>query len=148
MLREAGLYRYEDGERTSETPVDADNHALAALRYLITTIDVGRMSRIRDEPPDENEHRGMDADDERLWRPMEFEGCRRRVMIVPNSTRPFLHNGWEMYGMSISCRIFRACDFLRPHFFACDAQMRRTSSRLVAVKRASWMADSVFSPKT
>jgi hypothetical protein len=76
LLREAGLYRYEDGERTSETPLDADNHALAALRYLIATIDVGRMSRIRGEPH-ESQRRGMDADDDRLWGPMGPEGWRR-----------------------------------------------------------------------
>jgi hypothetical protein len=68
LLREAGLYRYEDGERQSETPVDADNHALAALRYLIATIDVGRMARIRGEQPaEERERRELDPDDERLW---------------------------------------------------------------------------------
>jgi hypothetical protein len=75
LLREAGLYRYEDGERQSETPVNADNHALAALRYLIATIDVGRMSRIRGEAAaDPKERRTMDWDDERYWRPLVSEG--------------------------------------------------------------------------
>jgi len=61
LLREAGLYQYEDGlERKSETPRDANNHALAALRYLIATLDARRMSRIRDElanGPDEHRPR-------------------------------------------------------------------------------------------
>ncbi|MGL4553966.1 MAG: terminase large subunit domain-containing protein [Gemmataceae bacterium] len=43
LLAEAALYRYPGpgegrGERT-ESPVDADNHALAALRYLVARLD-------------------------------------------------------------------------------------------------------------
>lgn len=37
LVREAGLYRYP--EAGGEKPIDADNHALAALRYLIASID-------------------------------------------------------------------------------------------------------------
>ena len=49
LLAEAALYRYDDGrtERRSETPVDEDNHALAALRYLISRIDARQMARLR-----------------------------------------------------------------------------------------------------
>lgn len=36
LIGEAGLYRYD---KETETPVDRDNHALAALRYLIVAID-------------------------------------------------------------------------------------------------------------
>ena len=40
LVREARLYRYdEDG---SESPVDEENHALAALRYLIARLDERR----------------------------------------------------------------------------------------------------------
>ena len=39
-LHEAGMYRWGDAEdRRAEVPVDKDNHALAALRYLIATLD-------------------------------------------------------------------------------------------------------------
>lgn len=65
LVREAGLYRYA-AERVSETPVDADNHALAALRYLIGTLDKKRMSRIRGESP--APPKVDPSDDERLWR--------------------------------------------------------------------------------
>jgi hypothetical protein len=56
LLAEGGLYRYgkADDEGDSETPVDEYNHALAALRYLISRLDARRMAR---------EHRSGDADD-------------------------------------------------------------------------------------
>lgn len=48
LLHEAGLYRWgTDGD--SETPVDEHNHALAALRYLVSRLDerkLGRTSRV------------------------------------------------------------------------------------------------------
>jgi len=45
LAREAGLYRYE--AEGSETPLDRDNHALAALRYLVMGLDAGRMGKTR-----------------------------------------------------------------------------------------------------
>jgi len=41
LVAEAGLYHYSDNpaERNAELTVDEHNHALAALRYLIATID-------------------------------------------------------------------------------------------------------------
>jgi hypothetical protein len=47
LLAEAGLYRYADSaqEGRAEVPVDAHNHALAALRYLVAGLDSGRMAR-------------------------------------------------------------------------------------------------------
>ncbi len=41
LLSEAELYRYSDDprERSAETPLDEHNHALAALRYLICSLD-------------------------------------------------------------------------------------------------------------
>jgi hypothetical protein len=47
LLAEAGLYRYSDDERDghAEVPVDEHNHALAALRYLISRIDARHMAR-------------------------------------------------------------------------------------------------------
>jgi len=45
LVREAGLYRYEAAG--SETPLDRDNHALAALRYLVMGMDSGRMGKLR-----------------------------------------------------------------------------------------------------
>ena len=48
LLEEAGLYRYGDGQnQTAETPVDEHNHALAALRYLISGLDRWKMARQR-----------------------------------------------------------------------------------------------------
>jgi hypothetical protein len=47
LLAEADLYRYSDDphDRRSETPIDDHNHALAALRYLVSRVDGGRMVR-------------------------------------------------------------------------------------------------------
>jgi hypothetical protein len=49
LLAEAELYRYSDavGDRSGETPVDEHNHALAALRYLISRVDERYMARAR-----------------------------------------------------------------------------------------------------
>jgi hypothetical protein len=46
LLAEAALYRYDERAQ-SETPLDDDNHALAALRYLIMALDQRKMARIR-----------------------------------------------------------------------------------------------------
>jgi hypothetical protein len=47
LLAEAGLYRYstEREERRAEVPVDEQNHALAALRYLVSRVDERRLGR-------------------------------------------------------------------------------------------------------
>jgi hypothetical protein len=49
LLYEAALYRYGDGagERRAEAPVDEHNHALAALRYLVSKLDERHMARPR-----------------------------------------------------------------------------------------------------
>jgi hypothetical protein len=48
LLREAELYRYgtEEEDRRTEAPVDEHNHALAALRYLVTKLDASRMAKL------------------------------------------------------------------------------------------------------
>jgi hypothetical protein len=60
LLAEAGLYRWGSGAtaRETEAPVDEDNHALAALRYLVLSMDAHHLARDRrpnppqDTPPD------------------------------------------------------------------------------------------------
>ena len=49
LLAEAGLYRYESerGKVCSENPKPENNHALDALRYLISRIDARIMARFR-----------------------------------------------------------------------------------------------------
>jgi hypothetical protein len=55
LLAEAGLYRYGDysEDRRSENPLDEHNHALAALRYLISAIDARKMAGPRPLRPTE-----------------------------------------------------------------------------------------------
>jgi hypothetical protein len=49
LLAEAGLYRYSDDPRNqyAEVPLDEHNHALAALRYLVSRLDARHMARLR-----------------------------------------------------------------------------------------------------
>jgi hypothetical protein len=52
LLAEAGLYRYDpQATSRSEAPVKEHDHALDALRYLISRTDVRRMARIRKSAP-------------------------------------------------------------------------------------------------
>jgi hypothetical protein len=52
LLAEAALYRYGAAGEAGhgEAPVDEHNHALAALRYLVASLDQGRLAR-RPPPP-------------------------------------------------------------------------------------------------
>jgi hypothetical protein len=52
LLKEAQLYRYSDdpAERKAEIPVDEHNHAISALRYLLSRLD---RRGLRDDPPPE-----------------------------------------------------------------------------------------------
>ncbi len=55
LCAEALLYRYPTGaERTAseENPLDANNHALAALRYLISRLDEHFLARLRQGRPE------------------------------------------------------------------------------------------------
>jgi hypothetical protein len=80
LLAEAALYRYADA---GESPVDEHNHALGALRYLISRLDHRFIARLRRTAPRDDGLPGEDAgepacvpgarptlrlDDEALWR--------------------------------------------------------------------------------
>ena len=50
LLAEAKLYRYPsslNSQAESEVPLDRNNHALAALRYLVSRLDTGFVARFR-----------------------------------------------------------------------------------------------------
>jgi hypothetical protein len=83
LLAEAALYRYSDGagDRHAEAPVDEHNHALAALRYLVSRLDARQMARNRgqadggDTPPNpppapRKERPWLRLDNEELWTPL------------------------------------------------------------------------------
>ena len=88
LLTEAGIYRWGESEdRRAEVPVDENNHALAALRYLIATIDRRRLGRRQGkaepavDPSKTPEERAaekqarrysemMESDDEKIWWPL------------------------------------------------------------------------------
>ena len=85
LLAEAALYRYSDdpAERKAEVPVDEHNHALSALRYLLSRLDARRMttrpSSSEDAPPPDDEPADaapqprqrpwLRLDNEQLWTP-------------------------------------------------------------------------------
>jgi Terminase RNaseH-like domain len=77
LLAEAGMYCYGDNatERRAEVPVDENNHASAALRYLVARLDAHRLvKRPKDEAPPDGAAKpagqGLDEDDERWWMPL------------------------------------------------------------------------------
>jgi hypothetical protein len=77
LLEEAALYRYSDeaGDRRAETPVDDHNHALAALRYLVTRLDARRMAHDRPgreaaQPAESLPRPWLRLDNEALWEPL------------------------------------------------------------------------------
>jgi hypothetical protein len=55
LLSEAGLYRYDADSPDSETPMKEYDHAMDALRYLVSKLDAGKMARFKKggPPPEE-----------------------------------------------------------------------------------------------
>ncbi len=66
LLEEAGLYRYD---AAGEEPVDAHNHALDALRYLVAGLDARFLARVRKEPQAEpaKAEDWLSVHNEHLW---------------------------------------------------------------------------------
>lgn len=70
LLAEAKLYRYDGA---GELPVDAHNHALGALRYLVSKIDAGYFARLRrpatapPPAPPSSEDTWLRRDNAELW---------------------------------------------------------------------------------
>jgi hypothetical protein len=54
LLAEAALYRYSDNpaERKAEVPIYEHNHAISALRYLLSRIDARGLRVPKDEEPE------------------------------------------------------------------------------------------------
>jgi hypothetical protein len=75
LLAEAQLYRYDPSGET-ELPLGQHNHALDALRYLISALDAGRQVRrhtaaaVAEPPPVPARRPLLDEDDEDHWIPL------------------------------------------------------------------------------
>ncbi len=70
LLREARLYRYptvQERHGETELPMDANNHALAALRYLVSKLDARFLGRLRQRGTTAT----VQADREELWTKIE-----------------------------------------------------------------------------
>ena len=77
LLAEAGLYCWGEGaaDKKAEAPIDEHNHAISALRYLLSRIDARGLKKKREEEPAEKpkpkETPGRDAwcnlENEALW---------------------------------------------------------------------------------
>lgn len=65
LLAEAGLYRFSEApdDRKSEEPISAHNHALDALRYLISRLDAHKMAL--DQPAGERRDDNEEVDSRR-----------------------------------------------------------------------------------
>jgi hypothetical protein len=81
LLAEAELYRYstEAEDKRAETPVDDNNHALAALRYLISQLDALKLGQ-RERTPSSavEESKKLDAA-QKKWMSWRNEALWRRV---------------------------------------------------------------------
>ena len=77
LCREATLYRYPSAQERAlhgENPIDDHNHALGALRYLISSLDAHYIAKLRKRVPGDdpdrprNELRRAPTQDPELWR--------------------------------------------------------------------------------
>jgi hypothetical protein len=62
LIRELGMYHYDE-EKQVEEPVDEDNHACDALRYLVVGIDRGRSVPLLVQPETEAEREAREKAD-------------------------------------------------------------------------------------
>jgi hypothetical protein len=73
LLAEAALYRYPSAsERLTpgENPVDENNHALAALRYLVSRLDARFLARLRGRSRDNDPPAAERPDEPDVWTPV------------------------------------------------------------------------------
>ncbi len=73
LVAEAQLYRYPTASERAlagELPVDEHNHALAALRYLVSRLDARFFARLRRRPDTPAAPQTRPPDDEALWTPL------------------------------------------------------------------------------
>ena len=80
LLREAELYRYAPNacSRKAETPLDEEDHALDALRYLIATIDQRKLRR----KPKATGPAETNKSKERKWLSLYNEALWTRIWTV------------------------------------------------------------------
>jgi len=83
LLREASLYRYSDDplDRRSERPVDAHNHALAALRYMVAKIDAHQLGRMAKKGAGETAVEGEDQQKKRQKKYLSYRNERLWTLI-------------------------------------------------------------------
>jgi hypothetical protein len=72
LIAEAKLYRYPSAAEKAvhgENPIDENNHALGALRYLVSRLDSRFIAKLRgkqtSEGPTEEQRQTQDAEEER-----------------------------------------------------------------------------------
>jgi hypothetical protein len=79
LLAEAALYAYERDAKRTESPADEHNHAMDALRYLISILDARKLALFRrrggsgrdnaNDPP-KPKRPWLRLDNEELWTPL------------------------------------------------------------------------------
>ncbi len=92
LLNELGNYHY-DPSKSVEEPVDEDNHACDALRYLITGLDRGRVVKDRES----DEHREVRTAATREQRRVAEIKANMKDWQVYDDDFPddFLTSNWE-----------------------------------------------------
>jgi hypothetical protein len=83
LLAEAKLYRYpssSSGHADTEVPLDQNNHALAALRYLVSRLDTGFVARFRRRNGDQG-----NIEQEAGGSQMKIESCNSRKTMRLNN---------------------------------------------------------------
>jgi hypothetical protein len=80
LLAEAQLYRYSDDatDKRAETPVDDNNHALAALRYFVTKLDAGR--NVRTGPGETAEDKARKREERERQKQREWLSVRNEAL--------------------------------------------------------------------
>jgi hypothetical protein len=99
LLAEAKLYRYPmpvRGEATSEIPIDAHNHALAALRYLVSRVDAGFLARFRRRGGGESAERAGPSEGQ------QGQGGAEAASAPQRPRRPYL----SIYNEALWTRLF------------------------------------------
>jgi hypothetical protein len=80
LLAEAELYRYSDDatDKRAEAPVDENNHALAALRYLVMSLDAGRA--VRTGPAETPEEKARKKEERERQKQREWLSVRNEAL--------------------------------------------------------------------
>jgi hypothetical protein len=104
LLRRVSLYHYSDDpiDRRSETPVDAHDHALAALRYMVAKIDAHQLARMARKAAGDPAGEGGDKQEKRQkkWLSYGNEALWTRIWLTARKARNVPRDGLRVMAKS------------------------------------------------